>query len=199
MKSSSRSATGVKHITGISKLISASNKENSSKTEQEKIKATQERSKASSTQAGAMALKKKLEGEKGEKLGEALISSSETSSQSVAASNELKTAQKIQTVSRQTNVLKSSSTMKSNSASEYSSQNISKAYAEGSSKSSGGRTTMVVTLHPNLGEQHRLCSFKEKKVFSPFSPFDSLLLRSRAFSLLYSLKVATLTFFPAVP
>ena len=173
VKSSSRSATGVKHITGISKLISP-NKENSSKTEQEKIKATQERAKASSTQAGAMALKKKLEGEKGEKLGEALISSSETSSQSVAASNELKTAQKIQTVSRQTNVLKSSSTMESNASSEYSSTNISKASHGGSSKSSGGRTTMVVTLHPNLGEQHRLCSFKEKKVFSLFSLFDSL-------------------------
>ena len=157
MKSSSRSATGVKHITGISKLISSSNKENSSKTE-EKIKGTQERAKGSS-QAGAMALKKVLE------KGVALISSSETSSESVAASNELKTAQKIQTVSRQTNVLKSSSTMESSASSEYSSTNISKASHGGSSKSSGGRTTMVVTLHPNLGEQHRLCSFKEKKVF----------------------------------
>jgi len=200
VKSSSRSATtGVKHITGISKLILA-NKENSSNTEQEKIKANQERANASSSQAGAMALKKALEkeekrgkalisssetssssassqsgamalkktlekGEKEEKLGEALISSfSETSSQSVAASNELKTAQqKIQTVSRQTNVLKSSSTTKSNAASEHSSQNVSKAYAEESSKSSGGRTTMVVTLHPNMGERHGLCSFKEKK------------------------------------
>ena len=165
VKSSSRSATGEKHITGISKLIS-SNKENGSKTE-EKIKAAQERAKGSS-QAGAMALKKTLE------KGAALISSSETSSESVAASNELKTAQKIQTVSRQTNVLKSSSTMESNASSEYSSKTMSKASHGGSSKSSGGRTTMVVTLHPNLGEQHRLCSFKEKKVFSLCSLFDSL-------------------------
>merc|ERR1712032_197667 len=110
-----------------------------------------------------MALKKVLEGEKVEKGGEALISSLESSSQSVAASNELKTAQKIQTVSRQRNILKSSSTVKSNATSEYSSQNVSKAHTEGSSKCSGGRTTMVVTLHPNMGEQHRLCSFKEKK------------------------------------
>ena len=173
VKSSSRSATGVKHITGISKLISG-NKENSSKTE-EKIKATQERAKGSS-QTGAMALKKALEGEKG---GKGLISSSETSSESVAASNELKTAQKIQTVSRQTRVLKSSSTMESNATSEYLSKNISKACLGETSKTCGGRTTMVVTLHPNLGEQHRLCSFKEKKVFSSFSPFDSLLLSGR--------------------
>ena len=163
VKSSSRSATGVKHITGISKIIS-SNKENSSKT----IEATQERAKGSS-QAGAMALKKVLE------KGAALISSSETSSESVAASNELKTAQKIQTVSRQTNVLKSSSTMESNASSEYSSKTMSKASHGGSSKIYGGRTTMVVTLHPNLGEQHRLCSFKEKKVFSSLLPFDSLI------------------------
>merc|ERR1712038_909020 len=103
------------------------------------------------------ALKRTLEGER----GGVAMSSSETSSQSVAASNELKTAQKIQTVSRQTNLLKSSSKTKSVESSESSnSSSISKVNLVQSSHEEGGRTTMVVTLHPS---QHKLCSFKEKK------------------------------------
>ena len=158
MKSSSRSANGVKHITGISKTISA-NKENSvsSSKMDKKMTSSQEKAKSSSL-AGAMALKRTLEGER----GGVVMSSSETSSQSVAASNELKTAQKTQTVSRQTNLLKSSSKTKSVESSESSnSSSISKVNLVQSSHEEGGRTTMVVTLHPS---QHKLCSFKEKKV-----------------------------------
>ena len=158
MKSSSRSANGVKHVTGISKTISA-NKENSisSSKMDKKMTSSQEKAKSSSL-AGAMALKRTLEGER----GGVAMSSSETSSQSVAASNELKTAQKTQTVSRQTNLLKSSSKTKSVESSESSnSTSISKVNLVQSSHEEGGRTTMVVTLHPS---QHKLCSFKEKKV-----------------------------------
>ena len=154
MKSSSRSTNGVKHVTGISKTISA-NKENSvsSSKMDKKMTSSQEKAKSSS-----LALKRRLEGER----GGAAMSSSETSSQSVAASNELKTAQKTQTVSRQTNLLKSSSKTKSVESSESSnSSSISKINLVQSSHEEGGRTTMVVTLHPS---QHKLCSFKEKKV-----------------------------------
>ena len=158
MKSSSRPANGVKHVTGISKTISA-NKENSvsSSKMDKKMTSSQEKAKSSSL-TGAMALKRTLEGER----GGVAMSSSETSSQSVAASNELKTAQKTQTVSRQTNLLKSSSKTKSVESSESSnSSSISKVNLVQSSHEEGGRTTMVVTLHPS---QHKLCSFKEKKV-----------------------------------
>ena len=63
IKSSSRSANGVKHITGISKTISA-NKENSvsSSKMDKKMTSSQEKAKSSSL-AGAMALKRRLEGE----------------------------------------------------------------------------------------------------------------------------------------
>ena len=164
MKSSSRSANGVKHVTGISKTISA-NKENSvsSSKMDKKMTSSQEKAKSSSL-AGAMALKRTLEGER----GGVAMSSSETSSQSVAASNELKTAQKTQTVSRQTNLLKSSSKTKSVESSESSnSSSISKVNLVQSSHEEGGRTTMVVTLHPS---QHKLCSFKEKKVIRSSFP-----------------------------
>merc|ERR1719474_426347 len=65
MKSSSRSANGVKHVTGISKTISA-NKENSvsSSKMDKKMTSSQEKAKSSSL-AGAMALKRTLEGERG--------------------------------------------------------------------------------------------------------------------------------------
>ena len=155
VKSSSRSVTGAKQITGISKMISG-NKEKSTTTSKTEEKIT------AKSQSGAMALKKALE--KGK--SSSMMSSSQTSSESVAASNESK--QKAETVSRQTKVLKTSSTVKSDEASEYSGKNNSNAHL-------GGRTTMVVTLHPNLGEQHRLCSFKEKKVRSLFSTLDLVL------------------------
>merc|ERR1719477_163301 len=153
MKSSSRPANGVKHVTGISKTFSA-NKENSvsSSKMDKKMTSSQEKAKSSSL-TGAMALKRTLEGER----GGVVMSSSETSSQSLAASNELKTAQKTQTVSRQTNLLKSSSKTKSVESSESSnSSSISKVNLVQSSHEEGGRTTMVVTLHPSSNSKVNL-------------------------------------------